>query len=192
MGRPASRMSVFRPFSVSSFAAQPPVIPEPMMTASYLGVGIFSPKKSGFPESGAYIRATMLRARNNLQFEFLRETNFRSVVTVDGNAFEDLPEFAFHLLVGRLHMVSMMSAGDAARECGVVDGAQLCELLFGRSIDKILAEKLLKGEFWEVFKRITVHGYYTSEVGFSQELKLQIIPGAQHGCTDIAPGLGEA
>jgi hypothetical protein len=53
-------------------------------------------------------------------------------------------------------------------------------------------DRQMKGEFWEVFKRITVHGYYTSEVGFSQELKLQIIPGAQHGCTDIAPGLGEA
>jgi hypothetical protein len=53
-------------------------------------------------------------------------------------------------------------------------------------------DQQMKGEFWEVFKRITVHGYYTSEVGFSQELKLQIIPGAQHGCTDIAPGLGEA
>jgi hypothetical protein len=53
-------------------------------------------------------------------------------------------------------------------------------------------DQQMKGEFWEVFKRMTVHGYYTSEVGFSQELKLQIIPGAQHGCTDTAPGLGEA
>jgi hypothetical protein len=50
----------------------------------------------------------------------------------------------------------------------------------------------LKGDFWEVFKRITVHGYYTSEIGFTQELKRQIIPGAQHGCTPIGPGLGEA
>src|SRR5229473_615672 len=59
--------------------------------------------------------------RNNLQFEFLRETNFRSVVTVDGNAFEDLPEFAFHLLVGLLHMISMMSASNAAGESGIVN-----------------------------------------------------------------------
>jgi glucoside 3-dehydrogenase (cytochrome c) hitch-hiker subunit len=50
----------------------------------------------------------------------------------------------------------------------------------------------LKGDFWEVFKRITVHGYYTSEIGFTQELKLQIIPGAQHGCIPVGPGLGEA
>src|SRR5262249_42505567 len=43
----------------------------------------------------------------------------------------------------------------------------------------------LEGNFWEVFKRITIHGYYTSEVGFTQELKLEIIPGAQHGCNPM-------
>jgi hypothetical protein len=53
-------------------------------------------------------------------------------------------------------------------------------------------DQQLEGDFWEVFKRITVHGYYTSEIGFSQELKLQIIPGAQHGCQPLGPGLGEA
>ena len=50
----------------------------------------------------------------------------------------------------------------------------------------------LKGDFWEIFKRITVHGYYTSEIGFTQELKEQIIPGAQHGCIPVGPGLGNA
>jgi hypothetical protein len=43
----------------------------------------------------------------------------------------------------------------------------------------------LQGNFWKVFKGITLHGYYTSEIGFSQELKLQIIPGAYHGCTPV-------
>lgn len=43
----------------------------------------------------------------------------------------------------------------------------------------------LKGEFFSVFKNITVHGYYTSEVGFTKELRLEIIPGAQHGCVDV-------
>jgi len=43
-------------------------------------------------------------------------------------------------------------------------------------------DKQLKGEFFKVFKNITVHGYYTSEIGFKQELKLEVIPGAQHGC----------
>jgi hypothetical protein len=50
----------------------------------------------------------------------------------------------------------------------------------------------MQDDFFTVFKRMTVHGYYTSEIGFSQELKLQIIPGAQHGCTPVAPGAGDA
>lgn len=50
----------------------------------------------------------------------------------------------------------------------------------------------LQGNFYNVFKNITLHGYYTSEIGFTQELKLQIIPGAQHGCQTIGPGLGDA
>jgi hypothetical protein len=50
----------------------------------------------------------------------------------------------------------------------------------------------LKGNFYDVFRGITLHGYYTSEIGFTQELKLQIIPGAQHGCEKLGPGLGDA
>ena len=46
-------------------------------------------------------------------------------------------------------------------------------------------DKQLRGEFFIVFKGITVHGYYTSEIGFSQELNLQIIPGAHHGCVPL-------
>jgi hypothetical protein len=50
----------------------------------------------------------------------------------------------------------------------------------------------MQDDFFTVFKKMTVHGYYTSEIGFSQELKLQIIPGAQHGCVHTAPGSGNA
>ena len=46
-------------------------------------------------------------------------------------------------------------------------------------------DKQLRGEFFNVFKGITVHGYYTSEIGFAQELNLQIIPGAHHGCVSL-------
>lgn len=46
-------------------------------------------------------------------------------------------------------------------------------------------DRQLKGEFFSVFKNITVHGYYTSEVGFAKELRLEIIPGAQHGCVPV-------
>lgn len=51
-------------------------------------------------------------------------------------------------------------------------------------------DKQLEGNFFAIFKRLTLHGYYTSEIGFTQELKLQIIPGAQHGCVPRGPGLG--
>lgn len=44
----------------------------------------------------------------------------------------------------------------------------------------------LRGKFFTVFKGITLHGYYTSEIGFTRELKLEIIPGAQHGCVPVA------
>jgi hypothetical protein len=46
-------------------------------------------------------------------------------------------------------------------------------------------DRQLRGEFFSVFKGITLHGYYTSEIGFAQELNLQIIPGAQHGCVPL-------
>jgi len=46
-------------------------------------------------------------------------------------------------------------------------------------------DKQLRGDFFTVFKGITLHGYYTSEIGFTQELKLEIIPGAHHGCVPL-------
>ena len=49
-------------------------------------------------------------------------------------------------------------------------------------------DRQLQGEFFRVFKTVTLYGYYTSEIGFTQELKLEIIPGAQHGCV---PALAE-
>jgi glucoside 3-dehydrogenase (cytochrome c) hitch-hiker subunit len=50
----------------------------------------------------------------------------------------------------------------------------------------------LKGNFYDVFRGITLHGYYTSEIGYTQELRLKIIPGAQHGCETVGAGLGDA
>lgn len=60
------------------------------------------------------------------------------------------------------------------------------------SSDEDERDTQLRGNFFVVFKGITLHGYYTSEIGFTQELKLQIIPGAQHGCTPLGPGVGDA
>jgi hypothetical protein len=46
----------------------------------------------------------------------------------------------------------------------------------------------LRGEFFRSFKLMTIHGYYTSEIGQTQELKREIIPGAFHGCALMASG----
>lgn len=50
----------------------------------------------------------------------------------------------------------------------------------------------LKGDFFSVFKNITLHGYYTSEVAITKELNPEkrgvyeiIMPGAFHGCTPV-------
>jgi Gluconate 2-dehydrogenase subunit 3 len=43
----------------------------------------------------------------------------------------------------------------------------------------------LKGEFFRSFKLMTIHGYYTSEIGQTQELKREIIPGMYRGCTPM-------
>jgi hypothetical protein len=46
-------------------------------------------------------------------------------------------------------------------------------------------DQQLEGNFFGVFKRLTLVGYYTSEIGFTQELRLVIIPGSYHGCQPI-------
>jgi len=44
----------------------------------------------------------------------------------------------------------------------------------------------LQAGFFEIVKHMTLYGYYTSEIGFTQELRKQIIPGAYHGCTSVS------
>ncbi len=46
----------------------------------------------------------------------------------------------------------------------------------------------LRGEFFRVFKTLTLHGYYTSEIGFTKDLRQEIIPGEQHGCAPVPAG----
>jgi glucoside 3-dehydrogenase (cytochrome c) hitch-hiker subunit len=46
----------------------------------------------------------------------------------------------------------------------------------------------LRGEFFRSLKLMTIHGYYTSEIGQTRELKREIIPGAFHGCVPVAAG----
>jgi hypothetical protein len=43
----------------------------------------------------------------------------------------------------------------------------------------------MQGNFFGVLKRLTLYGYYTSEIGFKQERQEEIIPGAFHGCAPL-------
>jgi hypothetical protein len=74
-----------------------------------------------------------------------------------------------------------------------IEEAALAQGGVPRPVNPVLVhDTQLQGNFWMVFKRITVHGYYPSEIGFRQELKLQIIPGQQHGCVPVSQGPGNA
>ncbi|HMD38124.1 MAG TPA: gluconate 2-dehydrogenase subunit 3 family protein, partial [Candidatus Acidoferrum sp.] len=82
-----------------------------------------------------------------------------------------------------------------------VDASAAQQLALMRAMDEVVAmagsgparhgntvperDTQLRGNFFKVFKGITLHGYYTSEIGFSRELGLVIIPGAQHGCVPV-------
>jgi hypothetical protein len=46
--------------------------------------------------------------------------------------------------------------------------------------------KQLQGTFFGVLKRLTLYGYYTSEIGFKQELQEEIIPATYNGCMPLA------
>lgn len=43
----------------------------------------------------------------------------------------------------------------------------------------------LDAGFFGMLKHMTLYGYYTSQVGFEQELREQIIPGSFHGCVPV-------
>ena len=47
-------------------------------------------------------------------------------------------------------------------------------------------DQQLTGNWFGTFKRLTLTGYYTSEIGFTQELKKVIIPGSYHGCQPLS------
>lgn len=48
------------------------------------------------------------------------------------------------------------------------------------------AEPSAPRHFFEAMKRLTLHGYYTSEIGMRQELFWHVIPGRYDGCVDLA------
>ncbi len=85
----------------------------------------------------------MLRSRDDLQLEFVAETDFGSVITVEGHFFEDGEEIVLHQSIPAggfplRRAVLIHGAGDGG---GFIEGAQEHNLLFGRSVREILAEE---------------------------------------------------
>jgi hypothetical protein len=44
-----------------------------------------------------------------------------------------------------------------------------------------------EGNFYLMFRQLTLTGYFTSEVGFTQQLYKEIIPGRYDGCVPVSP-----
>src|SRR2546423_703423 len=141
MVRPASRTSVFSPFSVSSFAAQPPVMPEPTIIASYVLVAMQIPLCLLLRGQR---HTAMMGARNDLQVQFLREGNFRSVVAVNSDAFKDVEKLASQLFIALLRNgVAVTHPANALCGNGFVHGTEQSYLLRGRSVHEILSEEFV-------------------------------------------------
>src|SRR5882724_9419181 len=105
---------------------------------------MFSPFFSGVAEAGAARNATMLGTGNNLKFEFLREADFGSVITVKGDVLEDGKEIAFELLVAVfLFVVAARRASGRLEGGGFIQGTEKRELLRRRGVCKISGEEFV-------------------------------------------------
>ncbi len=106
----------------------------------------------------------MLGARNDFHFQFLLEGDLGSVVTVDGDAFKDVEEFSFQLLVPVVRNgIPGTPAPGTLRGHGFIHGAEQSDLLLLRSIDEILSEKFVallvdSGETGEKTQAFVVKG----------------------------------
>src|SRR5260370_27204188 len=87
----------------------------------------------------------MMSPGNDLEIQFLGETDFGSVVAVESNSLEDLPEITFELLVSLLGDSVAVARGAiaAGTHRGIVHGAGEGELPGGRSGGKNLCEKIV-------------------------------------------------
>jgi hypothetical protein len=75
----------------------------------------------------------------------------------------------------------------------IVMGTRHRPVRHGNTVPEV--DSQMKGPFWIVFKNITLHGYYTSEVAITRELNPAnrsvpelIMPGDFHGCSTIPAG----
>src|SRR5687767_13670559 len=92
MSRPASRTSVRSPRSLSSFAAHPPVIPEPTTMASYSFALGTQPSSALFPMPAPLAprnrRVAVIPSGHHVRTQLLRDANARGVVAPHREEFE--------------------------------------------------------------------------------------------------------
>src|SRR6059058_355893 len=99
---------------------------------------------SGVPKSGANLQTTMLRTGNDLELQFLSESDFGSVITVEGNVLEDGEEAALQLCIPLVRRIGRVTRPAAALGGdGVVHGEQKGQLLRRGRHDEILSKKLV-------------------------------------------------
>ena len=86
----------------------------------------------------------MLRTGNDLELQFLSESDFGSVITVEGNVLEDGEEAALQLCIPLVRRIGRVTRPAAALGGdGVVHGEQKGQLLRRGRHDEILSKKLV-------------------------------------------------
>src|SRR6202022_1126190 len=96
----------------------------------------------GVPNSRARYRTAVLRSGNNLQLQFLAESDLRSVIAVHRNALEHLEEIALELRVSFRNMVAVMRRLRWQGHGDFIHRPKQRELLRRRRCRKVLSKKL--------------------------------------------------
>src|SRR5882672_10412227 len=90
--RPRSRISVLRPLSQNSFAAQPPLAPEPMTMASYV---LFLAESARWNILCFYIDTSIVVTRYQLEMLKIHHHFFGSIKSANGFRLHQVEEFSF-------------------------------------------------------------------------------------------------
>src|SRR6266852_4039989 len=195
MGRPASRTSVLSHFSVSSLAAQPPVIPEPTTIESYAVPGIFF--SSGLFEI-CERRAAMQSTGDDFFAQFLLEAHLGRVIAGESQTLERFEEAVIQGALSFVARAEMQIPRMPLDGRGLVQIPEEILLLGLRALDKGLAEEfvalaidvreaieelfalLVAGPLREdeIYEFVDAHGLCAGRVG----LRNDQVGHQRHGC----------
>src|SRR6266446_1935982 len=140
MLRPASRTSVLSPFSVSSLAAQPPVIPEPTTIASYAVPAIFF--SSGLFEI-CERHAAMQSTGDDFFAQFLLETHLGRVIAGESQTLERFEEAVTQWALSFVSGTGMQIPRVPFDGRGLVQIPEEILLLGLRALDKVFLEEFV-------------------------------------------------